>query len=145
MRRYVASSGPSSVDIETVRREIRELEEFVDPTVELMARSGRAAIAIDGEPRGDTPLTVTLPKGTHSIEALFEHDLLRRLEVSLGGGERRTIELAPPRRKRTGLWGGVGVGSALVVAAVVTGVVLATRPDPLTEGTLDPFIVPAQP
>ncbi len=140
-RRYVAAAGPNDEDVAQVRQQIADLERLLVGKLEVVSRGRPASVTVDGVPRGQTPLAVELPAGAHTI--LTEGARSERRELVIAAGEHQTIELAdaPPPKRRTGLWIGLGVGGAVVVAGVITAAVLATRAPTLHDGTLPPAVV----
>lgn len=71
------------------------------------------------------------------LDVLLHADETRDLRFPLEGGEPRS---------HAGWWIAGAAGAAVVIGAVVTGIVLATRPtryEGNSAGTLNPFVVPA--
>lgn len=102
-----------------------------------------ARLLLDGAPLAPGAPARVNP-GRHVIEAHAPDHASRSLVVELRPGEVRAVDvsLAPrarPLLARPGFWLATGAG-AVVVAAVVTGLVLAAQPSP-TEGSLGTFTV----
>jgi hypothetical protein len=78
-----ASLGP-------LRRNVGEIEIDVD------ARQGRCAVAVDGRPRGSTPLgaPLTVDAGTHSVRVSQESHEPFDAQVVVAGGQRRRLRVA---------------------------------------------------
>lgn len=102
-----------------------------------------ARLTLDGAPL--TPnVPVRLNPGRHTLAASAKEHAPRSLVVDVRPGESKDVDLtldpaSRPLLARPGFWIAAG-GGAVVVAAIVTGLVLATQASP-TDGSLGTFTV----
>lgn len=139
-RQYLAFAGPDGTNSVAVRQQIADLERLVPARLEVHSRGAAAHLVLDGTITGTTPFVTSVPAGTHTLVAR-DAGPEDRLSLTLAAGERRLVEVGHKNRKPLWLGLGLGIGSAVVAAGIVTIAVLVTRPAELHPGTLDPMIV----
>ena len=104
-----------------------------------------AVISVDGVPKGNSPVELSLPAGAHVVDV--EADAHERAHVPFvieAGGRKEldlTLEKTPPITKRWWFWAGTGVIAAGVVTAAVILIVQPERES--SKGTIDPGVIRA--
>lgn len=126
-KRYLAEV-PKAEDRATVLLVIGNLEqrqrESTPQRLTVRSAPAGATVAVDGEPRGTTPLDLEVKPGRHALELSLPKYLTATREVSTGW-EKPTevdiiLELAPPAPtiwNRPRLWTWVALGSAAAIGA----------------------------
>jgi hypothetical protein len=139
-RRYIAAAGPTVLDIERVRRQISDLEQLLPPRLVVTNRWAAAAVTIDGEVRGTTPLSLDVSAGPHAVEGRLPSGARERHELLFAPGEQKTLALG--LRDRRGLWIGLGTGfGAVVLGGVATALAVTLTSRATHAGSLPPYTV----
>jgi hypothetical protein len=111
----------------------------------IQAAPASAVIAVDGSPKGNSPVEVTIPAGSHVVDVTADGHEKAHVPVVLEAGGRRdlslTLEKTPAITKRWWFWAGVGGAVATITTVVVILIVQPERD--ATRGTIDPGVVRA--
>ena len=67
--------------------------EPVAPTLEVLTQPPGATVSVDGQQRGETPLSLTLNPGTHELAITMDDYLENRQSVDLEAGETETLSV----------------------------------------------------
>jgi hypothetical protein len=114
--------------LERLQRRVGELQIRVTrPEAEVSVDGARVTVTLD------KPIAVTV--GAHVVVATRPGFAAASATVDVRGGEMVSVTLDPsvplataPPKRRVGLWVGVGVAAAVVVAGAITAGVLLSRP-----------------
>jgi tetratricopeptide (TPR) repeat protein len=126
-RSYLAGQ-PAAPERREVARAIERFSARV-ATLEVSSRQPGAAVLLDGEVRGATPLELMVNPGKHEVVARRTGQLDGRAEVVIGPRQRLTLQVnpgdvpPPPPPRRWPIV--VGVTAAAAVAAVVAALAIA--------------------
>jgi len=111
----------------------------------IQAAPAVASIAVDGVLKGNSPVEVLLPPGSHAVDVSADGYESAHSSVVMEAGGRREVNLSldktPPITKRWWFW----AGSGLIVAGITTVVViLVVQPErDSSKGTIDPGVIRA--
>jgi hypothetical protein len=86
-----------------------------------------AAVAVDGEARGTTPLETRLPSGPHKLSFSLEGHAPRAESIVMGSDKALTVEVRLEPLKKPRLWSWVALGVAGAAMGVGTGFGLAAK------------------
>lgn len=86
-----------------------------------------AAMAVDGEARGTTPLETRLPSGPHKLSFSLEGHAPRAESIVMGSDKGLTVEVRLEPLKKPRLWTWVALGVAGAAMGVGTGFGLAAK------------------
>lgn len=109
------------------------------------ASPARALVSIDGAPKGNSPLEIVLPAGSHVIDVTATSYERARVPVVIEAGGRRevdvTLDKTPPITTRWWFWTAAGV---VVAGAAAASAILIIQPEKSpTKGSIHPGIVQA--
>ena len=104
-----------------------------------------AVISVDGSPKGNSPVELSLPPGSHVVDVHADgHESTRVPFVMEAGGKKElslTLEKTPPITKRWWFWAGAGAAVAGIATAAV---ILIVQPEQeSSKGTIDPGVIRA--
>ncbi|MBX3205075.1 MAG: tetratricopeptide repeat protein [Labilithrix sp.] len=104
-----------------------------------------AVVSVDGSPKGNSPVELSLPAGSHVVDVHADaHESAHVPFVLEAGGKRElslTLEKTPPITKRWWFWAGTG---AVVTGIATAAVILIVRPErESSKGTIDPGVIRA--
>lgn len=104
-----------------------------------------AVISVDGAPKGNSPVELSLPPGSHVVDVRADgHESTRVPFVMEAGGRKEfhlTLEQTPPITKRWWFWAGAG---AAVVGITTAAIILIAQPEQASsKGTIDPGVIRA--
>jgi hypothetical protein len=104
-----------------------------------------AVISVDGVPKGNSPVEVLIPGGSHVVEVTADGYEKAQAPFVLEVGGRKelnlTLEKTPPITKRWWFWAGAGAAVAGLTTVVV---ILIVQPEyGSSKGTIDPGVIRA--
>jgi hypothetical protein len=104
-----------------------------------------AVVSVDGSPKGNSPLELSLPAGSHIVDVTADSYESAHVPIVVEVGGKKdlslTLEKTPPITKRWWFWAGTGVVAAGVVTAAVILIVQPERES--SKGTIDPGVIRA--
>ncbi len=114
---------PQAEEAATLHRDVRAR---CEAPVRIVTEPSGAQVAVDGVPRGNAPVEVTLPAGPHVVRASAEGHAPEERAVVVEGGRPATVSI--PLRARPDLapwmWGAFGGAAVGAVTAGVFGALL---------------------
>lgn len=109
------------------------------------ATPAAALVSVDGAPKGNSPVELSLPAGSHVVDVHADaYESVRVPFVLEAGGKKElslTLEKTPPITKRWWFW----VGSGVVAAGLVTAAaILIVQPErESSRGSIEPGVIRA--
>lgn len=106
-----------------------------------------AVVLVDGTLKGNSPVEVSLPPGSHVVDVNAESYESTRVPFVMESGGRKelkvTLQKSTPVMERWWFWPAVG-GGVVAVAAITVTVILIVQPErEHTRGTIEPGVVSA--
>lgn len=137
VERDITLEGGGIADIEVVLESRKRHAKLV-----VLSKVPGTNVQVDERDLGFAPTEVVLTPGAHTVLARREDYRDARTQVVLEAGQQRTITLDPLQEtalhQRWWFWGAVGV---VATTAIVTAVVISTRPSRETEGNFSPDVI----
>ncbi|HVH46039.1 MAG TPA: PEGA domain-containing protein [Labilithrix sp.] len=104
-----------------------------------------AVVSVDGTPKGNSPVELALPAGSHVVDVKADaYESVHVPFVLEAGGKKDldlTLEKTPSITKRWWFWAGTGVVAAGVITAAVILIVQPERES--SKGSIDPGVIRA--
>jgi hypothetical protein len=111
----------------------------------VVATPASAIVSVDGSAKGNSPVELSLPAGSHVVDVAAESYESAHVPFVLEVGGKKelnlTLEKSAPLTKRWWFWAGTGVVAA---AAISAAVILIVQPErEASRGTIDPGVIRA--